>query len=208
MKGISMKSLHFKTCHIPNYISLFRIILVPLYVFLFFGAFGYHNRIDNLSTAGFVFILAGVSDAVDGFLARKNNWITDVGKLLDPLADKLLEVAVTVCLAIKFQGPFRILSAIIITKEILMIVGAYLIMSKSNVYVSSVWCGKLATIVWYVLICVVHFFQDVARINLLCNGLCIVLILVMIMAFVMYLFNYASQIKTTKDAIMKEKRNS
>ncbi len=201
-----MKTLRFRTSHIPNYISLFRIVLVPIYGFLFFGAFKTPEGVDNLSAAGFVFILAGISDAIDGYLARKNNWITDVGKLLDPLADKLLEVVVTVCLAIRFGGPFQILSTIIITKEIVMIVGAYLIMSKSHVYVSSVWCGKLATIVWYVLICVVHFFQDVARIDALCNGLCIILILVMIMAFVMYVFNYASQIQSTKDAIIKEKK--
>lgn len=202
-----MKFLSFKAKNIPNYISIFRIVLVPVYVLFFFGLLGDGLCIGYLPVAGIVFILAGFSDAIDGHLARKYNWITNVGKLLDPLADKLLEVAVTVCLAIEFRGPFTILAAIIITKEIIMIVGAYLIMSKSNVYVSAVWCGKLATIVWYVLICVVHFYQDFARFDLICDILCIVLILVMLMAFVMYVFNYANQIQTTKDAIIHKNKN-
>ena len=192
-----------KKNHIPNYISVFRIFLVPLYALLFFGVLSV--GLDPMMAAGIVFILAGLSDALDGYLARKYNWITDMGKLLDPLADKLMEITVAVCLAVKMDGPFIILAAILITKEIIMIVGAYLIMSKSKVYVSAVWCGKLATLVWYVLLCVVHFFPNAT--GSLSNLLCIILILVMIMAFAMYIFNYAAQIQSTKDAILKEKKN-
>ena len=201
-----MKFLSFKAKNIPNYISVFRIVLVPIYVLFFFGILGDNLSIGHLPAAGIVFILAGFSDAIDGYLARRNNWITNIGKLLDPLADKLLEVAVTVCLAVEFGGPFTIVAAIIISKEILMIVGAYLIMSKSNVFVSAVWCGKLATVVWYALICIVHFYQDIARFDLICTILCIVLILVMLMALIMYVFNYANQIQTTKDAIINKRR--
>lgn len=195
----------FRANQIPNCISVFRIILIPLYVLLFFEVIQFFS-LKPLVAAGFVFILAGISDAVDGFLARHNHWITDVGKLLDPLADKLLEVVVSICLAIKFGGPFTILSTIIVFKEIVMIVGAYLIMSKSKVYVSSVWCGKLATVVWYVLLCVVHFFPAAEANLLLSYFLCIVLILFMNLAFVVYAFNYASQIQSTKDAIFKKDR--
>ena len=202
-----MKKIQFKKSQIPNYISAFRIVLIPFYALFFFGVIIPKN-ITPITAAGYVFILAGLSDAIDGYLARRNGWITNVGKLLDPLADKLLELVVALCLSIKFGGPFTILAAIIITKEVIMIVGAYLIMSKSSVYVSSVWCGKLATIVWYVLLCVVHFFPNATTSNAsLCYILCIVLILVMIMAFAMYVFNYASQIESTKDAILKDKKN-
>ncbi|MBR4288524.1 MAG: CDP-alcohol phosphatidyltransferase family protein, partial [Clostridia bacterium] len=99
--------------------------MIPLYVLLFFEVVQFAS-LKPLAAAGFVFILAGISDAIDGFLARHYHWITDIGKLLDPLADKLLEVVVSICLAIKFGGPFTILSAIIVFKEIIMIVGAYL----------------------------------------------------------------------------------
>lgn len=200
-----MKPLKFRASYIPNCISIFRIFLIPIYALLFFGVVT-PPGLEPMVAAGLVFILAGVSDAVDGYLARRNHWITDIGKLLDPLADKLLEVVVAVCMAVRFGGPFAILATIIVTKEIIMIVSAYLIMSKSKVYVSAVWCGKLATIVWYVLFCVVHFFSDTANHNSLSYVLCIILILVMNMAFVVYAFNYAAQIQSTKDAILKDKR--
>ncbi len=203
-----MKAYHFKASQIPNYISVFRILLVPVYVLLFFGNIGRGWFDQPFLGAGLVFLLAGFSDALDGYLARRNHWISDIGKLLDPLADKLLEAAVSICIAIEFRGPFVILSAIVISKEIIMIVGAYLLMSKGNVYVSAVWCGKLATVVWYLLICMLHFFPETAKGDLmLADALCIVLILVMIMAFVFYVFNYASQIQSTKEAIIKKKKN-
>ncbi len=201
-----MKEISFKKEQIPNCISLFRIFLIPIYVLLFFSVLK-PFALKGATAAGIIFLIAGISDALDGFLARKNGWITNTGKLLDPFADKLFELVVALCLAIELRGPFIILAAIIVTKELIMIVGAYLIMSKSHVYVSSVWCGKVATIVWYVLVCVVHFFPITTDEDLLfCNVLCIVLILVMAMAFVMYVFNYAAQIQTTKDAILYNKR--
>jgi cardiolipin synthase len=203
-----MEQKTFKKENIPNYISVFRIILIPFYILFFFGVLGNGEKNCSLFLSGCIFVIAGFSDAVDGYLARKNHWITDIGKLLDPLADKMLEVAVTICLAIAFKGPFIILSAIIIVKEIIMVIGAYLIMKKAKVYVSAVWCGKLATIVWYLLICVVHFFPEATEGDLvLCNVLCIVLILVMLMAFAIYVFNYAVQIQSAKDVIIQNKKN-
>lgn len=203
-----MSSLRFKKEHIPNIITVIRIILIPVYVLSFFGVISIVESSTSLVTAGMIFVLAGLSDALDGFLARRNHWVTDIGKLLDPFADKLLEVVVTICLAYKFKGPFLILSAIIITKEILMIIGAYLIMKKSQFYVSAGWCGKLATVVWYVLILAVHFIPVVNDGNVLFfDALCIVLILVMLMAFFLYVLKYAQQIESTKEAIIKDKRN-
>jgi len=202
-----MKKISFKKEHIPNYISVFRIALIPVYVLLLFGGIPTGERISNFVAAGAVFFLAGLSDAIDGYLARKYHWVTDIGKLLDPFADKLLEVVVAICLAVLFGGPFVILSSIILVKEIIMIVGAYLIMTKAKVYVSAVWCGKLATIVWYLLICLVHFFPSATKGDLvLCNTLCIVLILVMLMAFAIYVLNYAAQIQSAKEVIIHNKK--
>ncbi len=201
-----MSFLRLKKEHIPNFITVIRIILIPIYVLSFFGVITVGEKSTSLVTAGTFFVIAGLSDALDGFLARRNHWVTDIGKLLDPFADKLLEVAVTVCLAFKFKGPFVILAAIIITKEILMIVGAYLIMKKSQFYVSAGWCGKVATVVWYVLILAVHFVPISNEGNVLFfDSLCIVLILVMLMAFFLYVLKYAQQIESTKEAIIKDK---
>lgn len=199
----------FQKQNIPNFISVFRILLVPIYVLFFFGVLTQNGTVSPMKAAGIVFILAGVSDAADGYLARHNHWVSNIGKLLDPFADKLLEVAVAVCLAVRFDGPFVILATLIIAKEIVMVVGAWLIMAKAKVYVSAVWCGKLATVVWYVLICAVHFFPSATQGDLaFSNVLCIVLILVMFMAFFIYVFNYAAQIQSTKEVIIQNKKRS
>ena len=83
-----------KLKNIPNILSVIRILLVFVFVYLVFVT-------DNLLAALFVFFLAGATDVVDGYLARRNNWITNLGKILDPFADKLMQCTVLVCLWIK-----------------------------------------------------------------------------------------------------------
>ena len=83
-----------KLKHIPNVLSVIRILLVFVFVYLVFAG-------DNLFAAVIVFLVAGATDVVDGFLARKYNWITNLGKLLDPFADKLMQCTVLVCLCLK-----------------------------------------------------------------------------------------------------------
>ncbi len=194
--------------NIPNYISLIRILLVPLYAIFFFGTGIFDDPDRRFFAAGIVFICAGLSDALDGYLARRFNWISDIGKLLDPFADKMMELCATLCLAIEFKGPFVFLAVIIVLKEVIMIVGAGLIMAKSKIYLSSVWYGKVTTLVWYVLICLVTFFPSVRANVAFCHALCIFLILIMILAFILYLCNYHPQIKSTKDVILKDTKNS
>ena len=196
--------MRFKKENIPNYLSLFRILLVPVYIFFFFGFAHFSVRDRGLFASGIVFLVAGLTDALDGFLARKFGWTSDVGKLLDPLADKMMELTATICLAVKFRGPFIVLAAIITVKEFLMVVGGYLIMSKSKVYVSSSWFGKMATLIWYTLICLVNFFPPIRDLVWFRDLLCVVLIAFMIFSFVMYLLSYSSQIKKTKDAIVQD----
>lgn len=200
--------MQFKKESIPNYLSLFRILLVPAYILFFFGNGVFSDLNHNMFAAGVVFFVAGLTDALDGFLARKFNWISDIGKLLDPLADKLMELSVTICLAIRFRGPFIVLASFIIVKELAMIIGAALLLSKSNVVVSSVWYGKAATIVWYILVCLLTFVPQARDELWFCNVLCVVLIVIMILAFLMYIHNYSIQLKETKDVIVENTRNT
>ena len=77
--------------NIPNILSTIRILLVFVFVFLLFG-------LNSPVGALIVFLVAGATDVIDGFLARRFNWITNLGKILDPLADKLMQCTVLVCL--------------------------------------------------------------------------------------------------------------
>jgi len=122
---------------IPNLISIFRIILVP--VFLVF-------IINNHFLAGLmVFVLAGLSDAADGMVARLFNQKSRLGSYLDPLADKCLLVAAFICLAAMYIIPLW-LTVIVITRDILILLGASILFLKNGAYTvkPSVW-GKATT---------------------------------------------------------------
>lgn len=131
--------------NIPNMLTILRIILVPIYLTIFFSDL--ENRI---LIAGLVFILAGISDVLDGYIARKYNLKTKIGTVLDPLADKLMTFAILISFAVSNFIPYWILIALGI-KEILMILGgAVLYFSKSNQVVPSNKYGKSATMIFYV----------------------------------------------------------
>ena len=135
-----------KLRHIPNILSATRILMVPVFVYLFFE---YHDERIYLSLT--VFLLAGLTDITDGYLARRNNWTTNLGKLLDPLADKLMECTVLVCFAVKDIIPWW-LPAVFVLKELFMISGALIVLKKIKVTVKSNWYGKLTTAVFYVIV--------------------------------------------------------
>lgn len=103
--------------NIPNVITLGRIILVPvIFYFLISGA---------LQAAFFVFVLAGISDAVDGYLAKRFGWITELGKYLDPIADKLMIVSLFIALGISGKLPSWLVIAVV-SRDILIVLGVLL----------------------------------------------------------------------------------
>lgn len=98
--------------HIPNILTLIRFILiVPIVIFI---------SLENFVFALIFLILSGITDILDGTIARKFGFITDFGKLMDPFADKATQVAILVTLAIKGIIPFWIL-AVVVIKEFAMI---------------------------------------------------------------------------------------
>lgn len=191
--------LKFKKEYIPNTISAFRIALVPVYLLLFFGII---PAWDPVISSGIVFVIAGASDLVDGYLARRNHWITDLGKLLDPLADKLMELAVTIALAIRLGGAFIILAAITVLKEGVMIVGAFIIMRRGHIAVFSNWYGKAATLAWFITVFLVSFIPGMQS-SAWCHVLCIILMVIMAFAFIMYVIHFQPAIQKTLREIRK-----
>lgn len=128
--------------NIPNILTLFRIVLIPFIVI---------SIVNNEYIIAIVFfIISGLTDVLDGFIARKFNFITDFGKLIDPLADKLTQISTLIVLVIKGLIPYWIL-IIILLKEVIMVCGASFLYGKSTV-VSSKWFGKLSTVVLYIAI--------------------------------------------------------
>ena len=133
--------------HIPNILSSLRIVMVGVFAWLFLT-----NRIpapDHYLWALGVFVLAFVTDVLDGFLARTFNWVTPVGKLLDPLADKLMSITALIVILIgKWEGSlfwiYLTLVILVIVKEILMVIGGMIMLKQRKVAYSD-WYGKTAT---------------------------------------------------------------
>ena len=144
--------MKFKVKYIPNIISAVRILLVPVFIYLFFNY--YESRIYVPLC---VFLFAGITDVLDGYLARRNNWITQLGKLLDPLADKLMQCSVLVCFAIK-NADLWWLAGLFVAKELFMICGAIIVLKKIKVTVKSHWYGKLTTAAFYAIAFFVFIF--------------------------------------------------
>ena len=128
--------------HIPNILTIARFFLIPFVI--------YFIVIDNYPLAFAFLVLSGLTDVLDGFIARKFNFITNFGKLIDPLADKATQVAVLLTLTFKGIIPFWII-IVVFLKEATMIAGASFLYGKELV-VSSKWFGKLATVLFYLAI--------------------------------------------------------
>ena len=121
--------------HIPNILSGLRIGMVGVFAYFFQNG----RYIAALST----YVLAVLTDTLDGYLARHNNWITNVGKVLDPLADKLMLITALVCFCTKGWVPVWLV-AVVVAKELIMIIGGALLWKK-EIVVYADWFGKFAT---------------------------------------------------------------
>lgn len=128
--------------YVPNLLTLFRFVLIP---FIFTAIIHDHYMI-----AFIVLTISGITDILDGFIARKFNFITNFGKLIDPLSDKATQVCVLLALVLNNIVPVWILF-IVFLKELIMIAGASFLYGKELV-VSSKWYGKLATVTFYIAI--------------------------------------------------------
>lgn len=136
--------------HVPNILTIIRFFLVPIILYLL---------LSNNYILAFIFLtISGLTDILDGFIARKFDLITNFGKLMDPLADKVTQISILSVLAIQDIIPMWIL-AIVVLKEFLMVSGASFLYGKEFV-VSSRWYGKLATVLFYIAIVCSLFIKE------------------------------------------------
>lgn len=161
---------------IPNLISLFRILLIPLIIWLYCGKKQYTATIA-------VIAISGASDIIDGKIARRFHMVSDVGKVLDPIADKLTQATLVICLTARYPWMWALL-AIFAVKECLMLLWGYLTLKSTDTINSAKWYGKLSTVVLYAVMMILILFVDIPEagakaLMLLCGG-------VMLLSLVMY----------------------
>lgn len=126
--------------NVPNMLTILRVILIPFFVLFMIGDI---TEVDKYLALG-IFIAASLTDMLDGYLARKNNQITNFGKFMDPLADKLLVCSALVCLMDLEKLPAWIV-IIIISREFI-ISGFRLVASDNDIVIAASWWGKTKTI--------------------------------------------------------------
>jgi len=142
--------------HVPNILSSIRILLVPVFVLVYFG-----QESSIKIQAAVVYALASVTDFLDGFLARRYQLISNLGKVLDPLGDKLMTIAVLACIAIDgLIPPFVVY--LVLVKELIMVVGGLIVRRKTKgTMPSSNIFGKTSTVVFFIICVTLMLFRGI-----------------------------------------------
>ena len=174
---------------IPNILSIFRICLVPVFVVLYF--------IDTREIkyyAVIVYIVAGVSDFLDGYIARKFEAQSKLGKLLDPLGDKLMTFTVMICITV--TRPILLWAVLVFfIKEVLMGVGGLILHKKAHAeLLPANAIGKASTFVFFIVCVTLMFFRnlpDFVAVTLISAAICLTLI-----ALAVYLHSYIKIMKS------------
>jgi CDP-diacylglycerol--glycerol-3-phosphate 3-phosphatidyltransferase len=129
---------------IPNYLTLLRILILPFFLISFFATFTHHYLI-----AGILFMISALTDLLDGYAARKFDQISEMGKILDPLADKLTVISIFIALTIENILPVEV-TLIILGREFIILLGAMFVYFQDKSIIEPSRIGKAATFLLYI----------------------------------------------------------
>ena len=170
--------------NIPNIISCIRILLVPLFIHFYVEG--------SIWKAAAVLLVCGFSDILDGMIARRFNMVTDLGKILDPVADKLIQAAMMICAATRLPQLWLLLGLHVFRELTLSAVGLYVVRSTGLVC-SAKWYGKLCTAFIYFSMLLLLLVSDIPKtlvtaLLISCGGL-------IVMCLFMYLGSYMRMLR-------------
>lgn len=141
---------------IPNILSLFRLILIPVYIYLYLNA----QSLADYHLAAAILAVSCLTDAVDGQIARRFNMITAVGKVLDPLADKITQFTLIICLAMRHPVLWSIIG-LFVAKELFQFVAGYIIVRHGRILKGAQISGKICTTVLFVSLTLLVLVPDI-----------------------------------------------
>lgn len=140
---------------IPNLLSLFRLILIPVYVLIYLNA----TAAVHYYIAGSILAVSCLTDLIDGKIARRFNMVTTVGKVLDPLADKATQFTLILCLAIRYQVLWLIV-ALFVLKESFQLIAGLLTLRQGKMLTGALFSGKLCTVVLFLSLILLVLFPE------------------------------------------------
>lgn len=168
---------------IPNLLSFFRLILIPVYMVIYLNA----QEGKDYLLAGSILAVSCLTDMVDGKIARAFNMITTFGKFLDPLADKLTQFALLLCLAIRYPVLWAVFSLFVL-KELFQLFAGIITAKHGYILKGALISGKICTTVLFVSLVAMVIFPEIksSTINLIAmaDGVCLMI------AFADYLLTY------------------
>ena len=161
---------------IPNLLSFFRLCLIPVFMWLYCVE-------KNYLWTGIILILSGLTDTVDGIIARKFNMISDLGKVLDPIADKLTQAAMLFCLLTRFPLMIAPL-ALMVVKEFFMGVTGLLVIRKTGEVFGADWHGKVNTWLLYAMMILHVFWYNIPdTVSRVLIGICVIMMLISLVLY-------------------------
>ena len=168
---------------IPNLLSLFRLALIPVYVVLYLNA----STTSEYFLAGTILAVSCLTDMVDGQIARRFNMISNVGKLLDPFADKATQFTLTLCLSLKYPILHPVL-ALFVVKEIFQLIAFIINFRRGKALPGSIFAGKLCTTVLFVSLIAMVLFPNMNPI--LVDIIAAIDTVFLAIAFISYIFAF------------------
>lgn len=141
---------------IPNLLSFFRLILIPVYMIIYLKA----SEISDYIIAGVILAFSCLTDMIDGKIARKFNMITTFGKFLDPLADKLTQFSLLLCLAIRYDVLWSVF-ALFVLKELFQLFAGIITAKHGYILKGALFTGKVCTTVLFSSLVIMVFFPNI-----------------------------------------------
>ena len=180
---------------IPNLLSLFRLLLIPCMLYC------YLQLHQPLWTMGLL-VLSGLTDVIDGRIARRFHMISNLGKILDPIADKLTQVAMIACLVWLHPQLILVLSVQVVRELTLGITGL-VVMKRTQLVSGADWHGKACTVLLYLSVLLLFLMPDIAVWAVwLLSGLCTAAIM---LSFVLYMRSFSAVLRQQRQQVLTRK---
>ncbi|MCH5191393.1 MAG: CDP-alcohol phosphatidyltransferase family protein [Oscillospiraceae bacterium] len=210
----NLKSLFTGCLTIPNLLSVIRILLIPVFAILYYNGYIWWSLL--------VIAASGLSDFFDGKIARRFNQVSELGKILDPIADKLTIFAIAIVLFLKFKGAeshamqaFAWVFLLFIIKDLVMLLGGALLLALGTRPVAAEIYGKVATFVFYlVMLAIIGFGPEVGAISILRPELAIpetvmfvLVVIAVILTFIAFFGYLPGTLKQIKENSGKKKED-
>lgn len=168
---------------VPNLLSLFRLVLLPVYAHIYLNATEEYEYL----IAGGIMALSCLTDLVDGKIARHFNQITNLGKILDPLADKITQFTLTLCLSLKYPVLHPVL-ALFVVKEVFQLAVGLAFLLKGRMLPGALMAGKVCTTVLFISLITLVLFPNMDPLAV--DAIALVDGVFLIVSFISYILAY------------------